>query len=132
MKLGCWRKHHKGQEALRIYANGAFSMIVKTDGSFAALITSSQAPHCSGDGDQMHLPVSQSQEMFNFLQTAELNIHLTCSLSITLTALLLGAGLVKLFSTISISFIVSFPHFNIKYAGFQRFSESEGDFNWMC
>ena len=60
----------------------------------------------------MHLPVSQSQKMFNFLQTAQLNIHLTCCLSITLTALLLVAGLVKLFSKISISASIGLIHVN--------------------
>ena len=60
----------------------------------------------------MHLPVSQSQEMFNFLQTSQLNIHLTCCLSITLTAVLLGAGLVKLFCTISKSTSIGLIHVN--------------------
>ena len=50
--------------------------------------------------------------MLNFLQTAELNIHLTCCLSITLTALLLVAGFVKLFSKISISAPISLIHVN--------------------
>ena len=75
--------------------SGAFSVIVKTDGSFAPLshhhLLTSSTLHCSGNGDLMHLPVSQSQEMFNFLQTSQLNIHLTCCLSITLTAVLLVA-----------------------------------------
>ena len=61
MKLGCRCNYHEGWVALRIYANqpivslnvkalgafnqekaleGAFSLIVKTDGSFAALVSS--------------------------------------------------------------------------------------------
>ena len=59
----------------------------------------------------MHLPV-RVRKCSTFLQTAELNIHLTCCLSITLTALLLVAGLAKLFCTISISASISLIHVN--------------------
>ena len=51
MKLEHRRKYCKGQAALRIYANqpvGPYSVIVKTDGSFAALLVSpasSLRPH---------------------------------------------------------------------------------------
>ena len=61
MKLGHRRNYHSGHAALRIYANqpaalynlcvcvqislvGAFTVIVKTDGSFAALIGSVLTP----------------------------------------------------------------------------------------
>ena len=55
--MGRWCNYHKGQWALRIYANqptfnqekalaGAFSVIVKPDGSFAALELSLTNDEC--------------------------------------------------------------------------------------
>ena len=55
--MGRWCNYHKGQSALRIYANqptfnqekalvGAFSVIVKPDGSFAALELSLTNDEC--------------------------------------------------------------------------------------
>ena len=77
----------------------------------ANTITPSHHHLHTGDGDWMHLPV-RVRKCSTFLQTAELNIHLTCCLSITLTALLLVAGLAKLFCTISISASISLIHVN--------------------
>ena len=77
MKLGRRHNYHKGQPALRIYANhllnvlnvkelvgafnqgealvGAVLVIVKTDGSFAALVkTQDCAPTCGHPGGQNH------------------------------------------------------------------------------